>query len=212
MKKLLLVLALICSVSLSWAYNFSATAPSGQMLYYDIVDGNAEITYPNTPVYYANEVWSGYSAPTGTLIIPESVTYNGTTYSVTSIRSYAFYGCSGLTSITIPDSVTSIGYAAFYGCSGLTSVTIPNSVTTIGDYAFDGCNGLTSITIPDSVDSIGNGAFSGCDGLTSVVFNATNCVYMGSDDAPVFNNCPIDSLVIVEDVVRIPKLCVLWID
>ena len=88
--------------------------------------------------------------------------------SVTSIGSSAFYNCSGLTSVTIGDSVTSIGYDAFYGCSGLTSITIPDSVTSIGRYAFSGCSGLTSITIPDSVTSIGEGAFYGCSGLTSV--------------------------------------------
>ncbi len=88
--------------------------------------------------------------------------------SVTSIGSYAFYNCSGLTSITIPNSVTSIGEWAFYNCSGLTSVTIGNSVTNIGDHAFSGCIGLTSITIPDSVTSIGNSAFEGCTSLTSV--------------------------------------------
>ena len=88
--------------------------------------------------------------------------------SVTSIGKYAFEGCSGLTSVTIPNSVTSIGECAFSGCSGLTSITIPNSVTSIGYYAFADCSGLTSITIPNSVTSIGYAAFSGCSGLTSV--------------------------------------------
>ena len=86
----------------------------------------------------------------------------------TSIGDRAFYGCSGLTSVTIPDSVTSIGDYAFQGCTGLTSITIPNSVTSIGNGAFNNCRGLTNITIPDSVTSIGSGAFSGCSGLTSV--------------------------------------------
>ena len=87
---------------------------------------------------------------------------------VTSIGKYAFFWCSGLTSITIPNSVTSIGEHAFANCSSLTSITIPNSVTSIGNGAFSGCSGLTSITIPNSVTSIGNGAFLGCSGLTSI--------------------------------------------
>ena len=66
--------------------------------------------------------------------------------SVTSIGSYAFRGCSGLTSIVIPDNVTSIGWSAFEGCTGLTNIVIPDSVTSIGNYAFYGCSGLTSIT------------------------------------------------------------------
>ncbi len=87
---------------------------------------------------------------------------------MTSIGDWAFYSCSGLTSVTIGNGVTSIGMLAFYSCSGLTSVTIGNSVTSIGDEAFENCSGLTSITIPDSVTSIGNGAFLNCIGLTSV--------------------------------------------
>ena len=81
---------------------------------------------------------------------------------VTSIGYYAFYGCSGLTSVTIGNSVTSIGDDAFSCCSDLTSVTIGNSVTSIGDDAFSGCSGLTSVTIPNSVTSIGDDAFSSC--------------------------------------------------
>ena len=88
--------------------------------------------------------------------------------SVTNIGVGAFERCSGLTSITIPNSVTSIGGSAFYFCSGLTSVTIPNSMTSIGYSVFLGCRGLTSVTIPNSVTSIGNSAFLGCSGLTSV--------------------------------------------
>ena len=86
----------------------------------------------------------------------------------TSIGDYAFYYCSGLTSVTIPNSVTSIGYRAFDGCTGLTSVTIENGVMSIGDSAFVGCSGLTSIVIPDSVTSIGVSAFDRCSGLRSV--------------------------------------------
>ena len=88
--------------------------------------------------------------------------------SVTSIGGFAFAGCSSLTSVTIPDGVTSIGIYTFYNCSNLTSITIPNSVTSIGGEAFRGCSSLTSVTIPNSVKSIGESAFNGCSRLTSV--------------------------------------------
>ena len=88
--------------------------------------------------------------------------------SVTSIGDGVFSGCSGLTSLTIPSGVTSIGKWAFSRCSGLTSMTIPSGVTSIGDQTFDGCSGLTSLTLPSGVTSIGDMAFEGCSGLTSL--------------------------------------------
>lgn len=87
--------------------------------------------------------------------------------SLTSIGEYAFAECTGLTNITIPNNVTSIGDSAFRNCTGLTEITIPNSVTIIRGYTFYFCTGLTSVNIPNSVTSIGNLAFKNT-GLTSV--------------------------------------------
>ena len=137
---------------------------------------------------------------TGTIVIPASVTYSGTTYSVTSIGEGAFFECSSLTSVTIGNSVTSIGNAAFADCSGLSSVTIPNSVTSIGVAAFADCSSLTSIEIPNSVTSIGEQAFWGCSGLTSVTI--PNSVTSIGDYA--FNKCSgLTSMTIPNSVTRI---------
>ena len=87
--------------------------------------------------------------------------------------SETFYGCTSLTSITIPNSVTSIGYEAFFGCTSLTSITIPNSVTSIGNGAFHNCTSLTSITIPNSVTRIESDTFYGCSSLSSVIIPST---------------------------------------
>ena len=94
--------------------------------------------------------------------------WEGSYTSNDNLGDHAFYGCTGLTSLTIPSSVTSIGANAFSNCSGLTSLTIPSSVTSIGYSAFQGCSGLTSLSIPSSVTSIGDYAFEGCSGLTSI--------------------------------------------
>ncbi len=117
---------------------------------------------------------SGIGTCTDTDIVIPAI-YNGET--VTSIGDSVFYGCSGLTSIVMPNDITSIGYGAFFDCSGLTSIVIPDGVTSIGDQAFDGCFGLTSIEIPSSVTNIGNVAFLDCSGLTSITVAEGNAVY-----------------------------------
>ena len=224
MKKVILFLLITVSTMLStvWAYDFSAVVPSGQTLYFNIHWNRVSVTYPGSSL----SPYSGYTKPSGILVIPSSITHNGTTYSVTTIDDYAFRDCSSLTSVTIGNSVTIIGYSAFKYCSSLTSVTIPNSVTTIGSSAFYGCSSLTSVTIPNSVTSIGEGAFNSCSGLTSFTipnsvttigssafqdcnnlatlnFNATNCSSFSSYYHP-FNGCPISTINIGDSVQRIP--------
>ena len=96
----------------------------------------------------------------------------GTHYEVTEIKPFAFDGCSGLTSVKIPNSVTSIGMFAFHECSGLTSITIPNKMTSIEQFTFTNCRSLSSITIPNSVTSIGPYAFAWCTSLTSLTLSS----------------------------------------
>jgi len=120
-------------------------------LTYEIADGQVAIT-------------DCRRSAEGKLVIPAEI--EG--FPVTSIGDGAFFGCSSLTSITIPDGVTSIGRAAFGACSSLTSITIPDGVTSIGYEAFKNCSSLTSITIPEGVTSIGHDAFYRCSSLTSI--------------------------------------------
>ena len=128
------ILAMLLPVALSgYAYDFEVNG-----IYYG-KNSDGKTVY----VTYKDSNYNSYS---GSVVIPSTVTFSGTTYSVTSIGSYAFKNCSGLTSVTIPNSVTSIGEFAFDNCSGLTSVTIGNSVTSIGYEAFEGCTKILSFT------------------------------------------------------------------
>ena len=114
-----------------WAGIFTANAYDVEVngIYYKISGTSASVTYKNTD----------YNSYSGEVVIPSSIFYNGETYPVTSIGTYAFQNCSSLSSVTIPESVTSILQQAFADCSSLTSITIPKSVTSIGQRAFDGC-------------------------------------------------------------------------
>ena len=157
MKKILLLIVMLLSAAAS------AFAEEVEIngLRYDVNTVTKEATvilYKNNDNKYKDNI-----------VIPETVLYRGVTCSVTSIGDYAFYYCTGLTSVTIGNSVTSIGSCAFYHCAGLTSVTIGNSVTSIGDEAFCQCYDLTSVTIPNSVTSMGSGAFRDCNGLQKVI-------------------------------------------
>ncbi len=96
-----------------------------------------------------------------------------------------------VTDLVIPNSVTSIGDYAFFKCTGLTSVEIPNSVTSIGEEAFEYCSSLSSVTIPNSVTSIEWGAFYSCTGLTSVTIEAETPPTLGTNAFKNTNNCPI---------------------
>ena len=169
MKKILLILLVFLSAgsALADTYNFTATTAEGITLYYAIINST-------TNVKVVKQTTSGnpYSVmPTGDLVIPSTVENNATTYTVTTIGSSAFTKCTGLTSVTLPNTITTIDGSAFSGCTGFSSITFPSSLITIGVSAFSGCTGLTSITIPDNVTSIGGTAFNNCSNVTTLTLN-----------------------------------------
>ena len=164
MKQKLFTLLLVLVASMSAAFAHDAEIDGIYYNFHTSYVPPMSFNYTAT-VTYCGDYSNKYS---GSVVIPSSVTYDGTTYSVISIGDEAFRGCYSLTSVTIPNSVTSIGNEAFKDCSSLTSITIPNSVTSIGELAFYYCSSLTSITIPNSVTSIENYTFSGCSSLISI--------------------------------------------
>ncbi len=152
MKKLFFVLL----VGLLAASSPKAHAFEVDGMYYGI---NSD----NTTVF----VTSGPNKYRGDITIPNTVVYEGKTYTVSSIRSSAFSGCDNLTSVKMGESITSIGSNAFSSSQSLRAVTIGKSVKTIGDFAFYGCSALTEIIIPDNVTFIGESICSYCNYLTS---------------------------------------------
>ncbi|MBR3123592.1 MAG: leucine-rich repeat domain-containing protein, partial [Prevotella sp.] len=172
--------------------------------------GLTSVTIPNSVTSIGNNAFSGCSSLktvifhcknignwfSGIKSIKEVIFGN----EVQNIGEKAFYNCSGLTSVTIPNSVTSIGNFAFSGCTGLKSVSIPGSVEEIGASAFQGCSGLTSINIPNSVKNIGSSAFEGCSGFTN--FTIPNSVT--SIESLTFSRCSnLTNITIPNSVTRI---------
>lgn len=175
-KKILLLSAFLLSCVLAFAYSFSAISPSGQTLYYNIISAQVPgmpqyvaVTYPGTS---ADNPYSGFTKPTGNLVIPASVNYNGTDYTVTEIGEKAFYSCTGLTgSPTLPNTLTQIKAYAFYGCTGFSGdLVLPSSLTNIGIYSFYNCTNFSGnlMLLCDAV--IGSYAFYGV-GFTGVIFS-----------------------------------------
>ena len=174
LKNITLLLAAVSLSTIAAAHDFEVDG-----IYYNIYGINASVSCRGS---YGTEYSNEYS---GSVVIPETVTYNGVTYPVTAIGNQAFHGCGGLTSVIIPNSVISIGNSSFCNCKGLKSIEIPNSVTTIDNYAFESCYGLTNIIIGNSVTKINLMAFYGCSGITSI--EIPNSVrYIGYE---AFENC-----------------------
>ena len=158
--------------------------PAWQILYTS-TDSNIVTPY-KTDVFGANIISNEYKDGQGI------ITFDGP---VTSIGQEAFYRCSSLASITIPDSVTSIGEKACDGCSSLTTITIPSGVTSIGEKACDGCSSLTTITIPSGVTSIGECVFASCSSLTSIVVESGNTIYDSRENCNAIIETATNSLI-----------------
>ena len=151
--RLLLLASAIASSLSAAAYDFESAG-----IYYNITGNNTvEVTYSDRD----NNTYSG------SISVPETVTNNGTEYSVTKIGEYAFQG-SAVTSVSMPECIISIDYNAFKGCQNLESVTLPESLTTLGSYAFYSCKLLKTIKIPSGVTAIPGSCFYCCSSLESV--------------------------------------------
>ncbi len=138
---------------------------------------------------------NGYNGENTDPVIPAEI--NGT--AVTAIGPNAFYGCTDLTSVTLPSTLTTIGSYAFYNCDGLTGISLPDSLRSISSYAFADCGWLSSVVIPEGVTFAGEGAFSSCSGLTEVTLPSTLTEISNS----MFNSCALSSIVIPEGVASI---------
>ena len=170
-SKILFTMLLCMFGAKASAYDIAVDNDDGVTIFYNYINDGNELEVARSNNY------------SGIIVIPEEVTYMNKTLKVTSIGDYAFYECSSLTNITIPNTVTSLGYLAFEGCSGLTFLTIPNSVTSIKSYAFMNCSGLTSVVVKCSPTTLGFYLFDGCTNLKEVTFD---CETITS----IFKGCP----------------------
>ena len=169
MKQKITILAVLTIVlatpNLASAYDFSAVSPSGHTLYYNIVNGSAEVTTPSS-FYY------GYEMPSGNLIIPSNASDGTTSYIVTAIGEFAFANCGNIVSVTVPSTVRTVRSEAFYGCTKLATVLLPDSLETIESGAFAFCRRLVDFVLPPSVSNIGDDAF----------IEVNNVVYTGDSN------------------------------
>ena len=158
----LITMVAICMLSFNaMAYDFSYTH-QGKTLYYNITSENT------VAVTYYSYISDSNNYVNGDVVIPRTVEYNGTTYSVASIDSWAFDCCYSLTSVSIPNSVTAIGTGAFSWCLFISSINIPEGITSLENHTFYACLSLTDIVIPNTVNTIGKYAFAYCEDLASI--------------------------------------------
>ena len=239
MKKLFVIIVLMALVMSGFAqqlhYHFSEVVESGQTLYFlkrDYAPQEVWVTYPCFRDYYANgdhitTYYYGFDKPAGDMVIPATITHNDTVYTVTRIDFSAFYECSEITSVVLPNTLTFIGQRAFLSCHGITGeIVIPDSVTIIGTNAFFYCNNITSVVFgnnlseirsysfaqcyslehisnfPESLTKLDDGAFDRCGNLCDSVVIPPLVTTIGER---AFAGCHIPSVVISEGVTTIER-------
>ncbi|MCH5307863.1 MAG: leucine-rich repeat domain-containing protein, partial [Prevotella sp.] len=161
-----------------FAHDIEVENDDSVTIYYNFINDGTELE-----VTYRGEDYYDSDRYTGNVAIPESATYNGTTYSVTSIGDHAFFYCWDLTSVTIGNNVTSIRDSAFSNCKGLISVTIGNNVNTIRVHAFSWCSSLTSITVAD-----GNSVYDSRNNCNAIIETASNQLIAGCQNTTIPND------------------------
>ncbi len=140
-----IIMLLLCALRAA-AYDFSATAPTGQTLYLTYCTGGVKVVYPaNTAV--PAQGWNGYVRPTGALAIPGTVSHDGVSYTVVAVEHHAFYGCNGLTALTLGEGVVAVRANAFGLCTALNAITLPSTVDSLGSSAFYNCTSLQMVTV-----------------------------------------------------------------
>ena len=223
MKKVFLIASLIILSLYSFGrdyYDFSAVCETGQTLYYKIIygtDHEVRLTYPGG----LNDPYQGFEEPQGEIILPETVMYEGQTYTVTAIDNNTFRGCanltgtliipstvktigtlafsncSGFTQLVLPDAMEILGHSTFSDCSGLTELIFPSALQVIESHAFSDCSGLVSLTLPSSLQTIENRAFWSCTGLTGTLYIPASVDSIGPC---VFSHCHnLDAIIVDPD-------------
>ena len=193
MKRLVTLFALAVFVLNGFAqethFDFSVTNSTGYNMYFRIVDtDNHQVEY-TFPCQHNDNYWWGYIKPEGKLILSDTVTYNGTPYTVIGIGDHAFCNCSDLRGeLEFPQTISAIGAGAFKGCSNLSgNLNIPAALTRIEDETFSGCSSFSGkLALPDSVQYVGSNAFLNCSNFRGMIMLPTTLAFVGEQ---AFKGC-----------------------
>ena len=188
-------------------YDFYEIIESGQTLYFLKANDssyNVTVTYPCYHQYYnsigahVSTYYYEHEKPTGNLIIPSTITYNDTVYTINGIDNYAFWHCYDITSVSLPNTIKSIGNSAFYDCLGITTVVFGNNINSIGKEAFVLCTALEQISeLPETLTTIKQDAFRACTSLSGTIIIPPS---LSTVEEGVFYNCNFTSIVFSEGV------------